>query len=126
MGIRKSQYHFRWDWGPEVKCTGPDRPISLRLYTSRLKEVHTAAKVDERLNKTFKVNVEVEGAVDKVNVELKTMDGKVLQKEFGKNIEWRVNQVELWWPLGHGTQTRYQVTVDLVGTVSNSTFGCVG
>ena len=77
MGIRKSQYHFRWDWGPELQCMGPDRPIHLHLYSSRIKDVQTCARVDEQLKKSLKVEIETEGREKAVRVELSSLDGNV-------------------------------------------------
>ena len=56
---------------------GPDRPIHLRLYSSRIKEVHTAARVDGDLKRSLKVDVEAEGHEKGIRVELSSLDGKV-------------------------------------------------
>ena len=117
MGIRKSQYHFRWDWGPEVVCIGPDRPIHLRLYNSRLRSVTTAARVDERLNKTLAVKAEVEGGG---RVRVRLLDGeRVVREEVGKGspVQWEALEVGLWWSVGKGEAKRYELRVDLLGEV---------
>ncbi|KAA1472333.1 glycoside hydrolase [Dentipellis sp. KUC8613] len=39
--VRKAQYDWRWDWGPELMTTGPYRPIHLRLSgPARLAHIH--------------------------------------------------------------------------------------
>jgi beta-mannosidase len=123
MGIRKSQYHFRWDWGPELMCMGPDRPIHLRMWKERLGEVRTAARVDEGLRRSLRVDVDVEGAGTvggKWRVVLKGGDEQVIrQEETSGPVEWELGEeVWLWWPVGHGAQLRYTVTVELLGEVS--------
>ncbi|EIW81506.1 glycoside hydrolase family 2 protein [Coniophora puteana RWD-64-598 SS2] len=41
--VRKAQYDWRWDWGPELMTCGPYRPITLISYTTRIKNVYARA-----------------------------------------------------------------------------------
>ena len=115
MGIRKSQYHFRWDWGPELKCVGPDRPIHLRLFNSRLGRVTTLATVNDNLDRLLKVDAELDGGEGcQVVVTLKKLDGTVIKSHHEGKVDWKLGrEVELWWPLGHGEPIRHEVVVEL-------------
>ncbi|ORY21893.1 glycoside hydrolase [Naematelia encephala] len=117
MGIRKSQYHFRWDWGPELLCMGPDRPVYLRLYESRIQQVTTRARVDPKLQRSLVVDVELQGQAKKGKVTLTDAGGKVIkQAEIAESVSWDLGEdVELWWPVGHGAQPLYTVKVELFG-----------
>ena len=123
MGIRKSQYHFRWDWGPELLCMGPDRAVHLRMWKSRLKEVRTIAKVDEALRTVLRVKMDVEGGKGcSRRVVVCGEDEKVVKEwQTGEDVveEDLSGKVELWWPVGQGRQTRYTVKVELLDDVSS-------
>ena len=123
MGIRKSQYHFRWDWGPELLCIGPDRPIHLKLYSARLKAVKTAARVGKELKKILAVSVEANDG-KRWKVSLSDSKGGVVKQEICEGpVEWKVDEVKLWWPVGHGAQPLYTVKVELLGSVRKELLG---
>jgi beta-mannosidase len=101
---------------------GPDRPITLHLYTTRLSEVWTKAEVSEKLDPSLEVDVTVEGGHGEVLCRLKREDGKVIKEEktqAGKGcIKWDLKGlVDLWWPNGHGPAIRYTFSVDLLSPV---------
>ena len=101
---------------------GPDRAINLRIWKSRLKDVRTIARVDEALRTSLRVEMDVEGVVGlSKRVVLSGEDG-VMVKEWKMEedvVEDDLNgKVELWWPVGHGSQKRYTVKVELLGEVS--------
>jgi hypothetical protein len=97
---------------------GPDREITVRVYDSRLKEVQTSAVVDKDLACSLAVNVQVEGEAKEWEISLMTERGEVVKKEkvTGK-VEWKVDDADLWWPVGEGPATRYTVKVDLLDEV---------
>lgn len=102
---------------------GPDRDITVRVYETRLKEVHTSAKVDENLQCKLGVDVELEGDGDakEWQVTLLKEDGTVVKQERVRGkVDWDVPDAELWWSVGEGKPTRYTVQVDLFDHVSVS------
>ncbi|KAF8651012.1 hypothetical protein AX16_004970 [Volvariella volvacea WC 439] len=127
--VRKAQYDWRWDWGPEIMTVGPYRPITIRTFTSRLDEVHVRTSVTSGLQSSLKVDLKIAGSptLCEVFVELKDLDGNVLrhqrlqlseQSPHGliKLCDWDLapDQVQLWWPVGFGAQPLYDVVVSLL------------
>lgn len=94
---------------------GPDRPVHLNLFTSRLKSIQAAARVDENLKTSLVVSADIQGPAKDWQVSL---DGKVLGTgQSGDKVEYDVD-AKLWWPVNEGSQTRYTVQVDLLSSVS--------
>ncbi|KAG6846807.1 hypothetical protein H0H93_011661 [Arthromyces matolae] len=132
--VRKAQYDWRWDWGPELMTAGPYRPITLTTYSSRLTEVQTRALVESDketglLSPTLKLNVVLEGSpvYEGLEVILKDTTGKEIKTQrvelqsritnLQDVVHWKLlsDDVKLWWPVGYGEQNLYNVTVVLTG-----------
>lgn len=74
--IRKSPYHFGWDWGPHLLCCGISRDAEIRLYNDciltdlKIEQIHSNnnvllnmyvennAKSDENISYTFEIEFE--------------------------------------------------------------------
>ncbi|KAJ2920787.1 hypothetical protein H1R20_g16307, partial [Candolleomyces eurysporus] len=54
--LRKPQYDWRWDWGPELMTYGPYRNISLTHYAVRIDDFNPKASLDV-LDGTFKLSL---------------------------------------------------------------------
>lgn len=131
---------------------GPYRPITLMAYTSRIQDVHTRAVVDVKPDGSFiaslKVDVTLEGAwcpgsalivtfsdsesreikSDRVQVREWEEDGTHSSFVQESVVTWsglQNNGVELWWPVGYGTQTLYSVRVSLVSSVSTTSISWI-
>ncbi|KAI0053200.1 glycoside hydrolase family 2 protein [Auriscalpium vulgare] len=129
--LRKAQYDWRWDWGPELMTSGPYRPIILRVYTARIAEVHAKAVVSDDLQPSLELDVElsgtISGAFKSLRVTLSDSEGKQIEAQDvplasdGKSslkdaVKWLLDgKVKLWWPVGYGAQVLYTVSVSLVG-----------
>ncbi|KAH9948314.1 glycoside hydrolase superfamily [Amylocystis lapponica] len=134
--IRKAQYGWRWDWGPEIMSVGPYRDISLVAYTARLASVHTRAHVSPApaLSPSLKVDLALSGnaaAAKAARIALIDTSGQVLKEqevllslnddatagvEFNNVVDWPLGDaVKPWWPLGYGRQNLYNVQVTLLG-----------
>ncbi|EED80557.1 hypothetical protein POSPLDRAFT_128099 [Postia placenta Mad-698-R] len=139
--LRKAQYGWRWDWGPELMTCGPYRPISLITYTARLSDVHPRVSVSSgpALLPSLKLNLTIAGrvsAAQAAHVVLKDTDGGFVVREAhiplsiteprdGDVVEvtdivsWDLDTVvELWWPVGYGKQKLYTLEVVLLGQQS--------
>ncbi|KAH9919171.1 glycoside hydrolase [Epithele typhae] len=134
--VRKAQYGWRWDWGPELMTCGPYRPISLITYAVRIQSANTRAQVSAApaLAPSLKIDIAVAGdaqAVKGVNVVLKDTDGKTLIGEDITSLNFKEDRgsslikdltfdlqdkgIQPWWPVGYGAQTMYNAEICLLG-----------
>ncbi|KAJ7625497.1 glycoside hydrolase [Roridomyces roridus] len=135
--VRKAQYDWRWDWGPELMTCGPYRPISLKTFNVRLEEVYPQALLSDTDVPTLKVDITLAGRLDSASslrITLSSAD-QVLKSQdvpIATNlsllgaVSWNLEgAVEPWWPVGYGPQNLYTVSVlllDATGqTVDSST-----
>ncbi|KAJ6506424.1 glycoside hydrolase [Mycena vitilis] len=125
--IRKAQYDWRWDWGPELMTCGPYRPITLKTYTVRLQEVQTYALLSNENAPSLKVDVTLEGAAHSTSLRIALSDANqnVLKSEDVPSttgaLSWDLaGLVEPWWPVGYGAQHLYTVSVSLIDASSRT------
>ncbi|KAH9879445.1 hypothetical protein IAQ61_001263 [Plenodomus lingam] len=125
--VRKAQYHWGWDWGPILMTCGPWKPICLETYTTRLSDLWVNYELSGDLKSTaVKLSVQHDGPVEKLLVGiLDTTTKEVIRKKLVEvNSQSASGQVEhtfnidnlnLWWPLGYGSQHLYEVQVQAMG-----------
>ncbi|KAK7053733.1 glycoside hydrolase superfamily [Favolaschia claudopus] len=122
--VRKAQYDWRWDWGPELMTCGPYRPITLKTYTSRIQEVHTSALLSDENVPSLQVHATLESASDlSIRVTLSDEKKTVIKSEdvSGTSVTWDLKgMVETWWPVGYGAQPLYTVSVLLLSKVGQT------
>ncbi|CAA7266101.1 unnamed protein product [Cyclocybe aegerita] len=140
--IRKAQYDWRWDWGPELMTCGPYRPIKLTTYDVRIENFHPWSFIsfkpgDSSLD-TIVLNVDITltGSVDLtqtsvlvtlLDADRRPIRSQSIQLKWGEQkattaVSWadlQLDGVELWWPVGYGKQTLYTVNVSLLDAESN-------
>ncbi|KAF9554321.1 glycoside hydrolase [Agrocybe pediades] len=130
--VRKAQYDWRWDWGPELMTCGPYRPITLHLYSTRIADVyarthiHNPSAGSEKCEIGLEVDVSLEGRhsddkdkeKEKLQLFVRLLDerhghwdgrGVVTWKDLHKD-----GGVKLWWPVGYGEQNLYSLEVCLL------------
>jgi beta-mannosidase len=122
--IRKEPCNFGWDWGPQLVTAGIQRPIRLVAFSqARITDVHVTQKhvPGHPVVLDVEVNVECPGsgeAVVSVGLWMKGSPraGGVAMIDHGKGrIRILVQDPELWWPAGMGSQPLYDLVVDLIG-----------
>ncbi|KAL1661316.1 glycoside hydrolase family 2 protein [Schizophyllum commune] len=145
--VRKAQYDWRWDWGPELMTCGPYRPVTLKFFDARIADVSTKASLvgtptrGSLAKAALRVDVTVDG-VDEVDAarlhvilkEKETgeeirQEKVVLKGSEGDVVVWDDLDVKPWWPTGYGAQDMYEVAVDVMdedGTVLDSTTKRIG
>ncbi|KAK3329108.1 glycoside hydrolase superfamily [Apodospora peruviana] len=121
LAVRKAQYHWGWDWGPNLNTCGPWRPINLEIYEARLADLSCQSEVDNSLSSAdITVTAEVEGKADKVRFEI-SLNGEQVATETvdsspGKvSASFHLDKPSLWYPVRYGKQPLYQVKASLLG-----------
>lgn len=140
--LRKPSSTFGWDWGIDIANAGIWRPIGLHAWTgARIRAVRPLVDVTEDGTGTLTTTVEIERESlpripkplehahyvaehvddDAVPVTV-SVCGHGVSREvstkiiFGENrvvIKQCVPDVQLWWPVGYGSQPLYEVLVTI-------------
>ncbi len=130
--VRKMACSYGWDWGPDLPTSGAWRPVSLEAWSvARLASVRPVATVagvtGDHPSGHLAVHVEVErsgapGADRPLAVEVTLhcpggdpLVARTLVPSDGATalVELEVQDVALWWPVGHGDPARHHVRVVL-------------
>jgi beta-mannosidase len=119
--LRKSPYHWGWDWGPKLPAIGIWRDIRLEGYSiARLDDVRI-----RQHHADGKVRIDIRGAVQtfsgqsaRARAVLTAPDGSLLSADAAVDggaaeIAINVDTPRLWWPSGMGAQNLYQLEVIL-------------
>ncbi|HSN43381.1 MAG TPA: glycoside hydrolase family 2 protein, partial [Propionibacteriaceae bacterium] len=117
-GLRKMACSFGWDWGLDTATCGIWRPIRLEAWsTARLAQVLTPVSFDGTTG-VLTVKATIERTRDdaltlSATIAGRTVDVAVPEGATEATLEVRVDDAEVWWPVGHGAQPLYDVTVSL-------------
>jgi beta-mannosidase len=116
--LRKMACSFGWDWGPDTATSGIWRPVRLETWsTAHLLDAVVSATVegadgvvDLRLSveTAGEAALEVRASIGGVTVTGSVVDGTA-------RLRLVVPDVDRWWPIGYGPQTRYDLDVALLG-----------
>lgn len=119
--LRKTASNFGWDWGIDVATSGIWRSIGITGWSDvRLGEIRPLVEVAGR-DGVLHAHVELvqdEVASERAVTVTVAKDGQTLAT-VTKTVRARavvslvVPDVELWWPRGHGSQPRYDVSVQV-------------
>ncbi|RLV86522.1 Beta-mannosidase B [Meyerozyma sp. JA9] len=121
LHVRKSQYHYGWDWGPVLMTCGPWKPVKLLSYNSEVQDVYVKTEVRDDLSVLVDVITDVIcGSSTSLKVEISDPKGKTL-KIFEHEVEssdtishkLELDSPQLWYPLGSGEQPLYNFTITL-------------
>lgn len=104
--------------------TGPWKPIKLEFLANGISEVHPQSEVSESLAVKLSVGIttlhkssglvaditltDPAGGVKASSVKLPVNDGKV-----EAIFDWEPEKLDLWWPVGYGSQPLYALDVEL-------------
>jgi beta-mannosidase len=132
--IRKMASNYGWDWGPDVATVGIWRPIRIESWSGvRIASVRPLATVDGDRG-VLEAHVELAWAdpageaVVAVRVGEVSAAATVPPGQASVLVTAVVEDVDLWWPRGHGEQPLYPVTVEVstAGGVADTWDGRVG
>ena len=119
LHARKAQYHFGWDWGPELITCGPWRAVRRDSGAARVADLccRTALDVGRR-EATLHVSASLDGTAAACVFELLDPQGRlVAQHSVPAAAECRATLAladsQLWWPNGLGAQPLYTLVARL-------------
>ena len=113
LHARKAQYHFGWDWGPELLVSGPWRAVRRHSGSARVDELQCRSEVDVAGRRaTLQVSARVRGAAGRrLAFELLDPDGHCVAEQDvcadAASATLAVADARLWWPNGLGEQPLY-------------------
>ncbi|MBO7253663.1 MAG: glycoside hydrolase family 2 protein, partial [Oscillospiraceae bacterium] len=113
--IRKAHCMFGWDWGPRLPDAGIWRDISIvSIQKARIRDV-----LVQQFHEDGKVRLQIKTSLNKyvddnyiVSAFVSSPSGAVLAAH-GDLCEIIIEDPEIWWPAGLGSQPLYQVSVTL-------------
>ncbi|KZT29317.1 glycoside hydrolase family 2 protein [Neolentinus lepideus HHB14362 ss-1] len=119
LHIRKAQYNYGWDWGPVLMTVGPWRSIYLHVYTTHISSLFARTSVSSSLTSSLSVSFSLSHKIaSTASMTLKDAEGKTIAQQNKVQVkdgegevkfELGSGQVELWYPVGYGTQPIYTV-----------------
>ncbi|KAI0881483.1 glycoside hydrolase family 2 protein [Annulohypoxylon maeteangense] len=116
LAVRKTQYHWGWDWGPALLTCGPWRPINLEIYESRISDLWFDIDVDKSLKTaTITTHAPVEGEATKVQFDISLNGTTVASRGVlpGTSATFTISDPELWYPVRYGEQPLYTISATL-------------
>ena len=134
--IRKSPYHFGWDWGPRFITAGIWKPVYLEVWdkqkiTNLQVETQSVDTQKANLSATLSIisekNQKASIAITVDGVKATTINTKLQKGENQVSIPISINQPQLWWSNGLGEQKLYNIsaTINVKKSVSTiaTTYG---
>lgn len=122
--VRKSPYHFGWDWGPRFITCGIWKPVYLRTWSDfRITDIQiNQDKVStKRADLTAIVSIE-SASHQEVDIYVNNGDNGLVrtkqQLEVGINpikIPFKINNPKLWWSNGAGKPYLYSFDFNIEG-----------
>ncbi|KAF8165386.1 glycoside hydrolase family 2 protein [Crassisporium funariophilum] len=129
LHVRKAQYNYGWDWGPVLMTVGPWKPITLQTYNNRIVDLDIRSEVSESLDVRMTAHIAFsEKTPGNMTFVLKGPDGSIISSADGNStvegsvnldFEWDTGKLQLWYPVGYGSQPLYTVEVELTDENGN-------
>ena len=119
--VRKAQYSFGWDWGPELPTMGIWKDIYIESYDEKIRDVCFRVLEADAGEAEVKVLVDIDvGRGRKLDCEI-SLDGRTStisrkSKSTSETISERfvIRKPRLWWPNGYGKPNLYPLKVKLL------------
>lgn len=137
--VRKSQYHFGWDWGPRIVTMGLGAPVRLTPITAATidgisvsgvidwDEAGGGTPIARSADVTVRHELTLPGGMADIRVTLLSPEGQTMQskKISASNAvvesSFSISTPELWMPAGWGAQPLYAIVSEVEGTAKADT-----
>ena len=135
LAVRKAQYHYGWDWGPNFLTCGPWRPIYLETFCSRISDFKISYELSEALDQAaMQVDLRKQDATSSnpgepaesfsqlattVRIAVYDPNASTLSStiyELGAqpvSLKILIGSPRLWYPVKYGEQSLYRVVATL-------------
>ena len=121
-GVRKSAYHFGWDWGPKFVTAGIWKPIYFESWDKvQLDNLQITTQSSDKLKANLTATVSIRSerkqrrsvtiTVDKK--EVVTLIAKLQKGENRLTVPFTIDKPQLWWSNGLGEQKLYSISASL-------------
>jgi beta-mannosidase len=110
--VRKAQYMYGWDWGPQLASVGIWLPAEIQAYQGRLDWVWPRQDHREDGSVMLSLSCKVEGK-GKARYRLTSPSGEEWTAE-DPEAQILISSPMLWWPNGQGAQPLYTLVTELV------------
>ena len=109
--LRKPHCMFGWDWGPRLPDAGIWNQINILAFEdARLQDVYIEQQHGrDEVGLSFRIRHT--GEAD-IKVTIKNPKGEIIYE--GGRTEVAIENPQLWWPNGLGSQPLYEVTIELL------------
>ena len=121
--MRKAQFGWGWDWGPDLPTVGVWKAARLESHTGPvIRDIAftTAAIGEGSAEAQIRVEIEPHNEPDlRVEIELHDREGKIVLSqsatpEEARNLLLSVSEPQLWWTADLGEQPLYDLRVGLI------------
>jgi beta-mannosidase len=120
LHARKAQYHFGWDWGPELIVSGPWRAVRRHSWSARIDDLHCRSEVDVAGRRAaLQVSARATGGVGlRCVFELLDPEGRSVARQDvpadAARATLNVAEAQVWWPRNLGGQPLYTLVARLL------------
>ncbi|CRG89090.1 beta-mannosidase [Talaromyces islandicus] len=125
LAVRKSQYHWGWDWGPVIMTAGIWRDVRLEVYSARIADLWPQTNLaPDHQTATVTGVAEIDSVGPggfTAHFRLSLHGQEIARQEVAVTANqptqatFEINRPDLWWPHGYGSQVLYELSVSLTG-----------
>lgn len=116
--MRKAQYGWGWDWGPDLPTVGIWRPVEIvRKFTAVVRSVNFSTISIAEHSATVRVDVDLSGPAA-VTIELVDPDGTNVARASlsdSGSVTLTIDSPQLWWTADLGAQPLYTLVARVDG-----------